>query len=323
MSLRPIVGLSDAFGVRAATLRTLQRALQDLYVQAGYEEVIPPVVERPETLHAGAGRFLADQTLVFSDPADAGLLALRSDMTPQIARIAATHLQHRKVLRLHYSGTVVQARVDGRTGSRQQWQTGIECMGIAGLEGDTEILQLAARSLAVAGFASPLLQVGHMGLIHALIEGSQHDTEQWVALLNHRSPDDVRAMLAQDRLDDDRGCLLVDLASGLGDQDWLQRHRKSVSPAFMVAVDELLALVTAVREDIADGMEVVVDAAVLPRFLYHSGMVFQGFAAGATQPLLHGGRYDAMMASHGRDMPATGFSFDLWRWLDAGAEVKV
>ncbi len=322
MSPRPIVGLSDAFGVRAATLRQLQRALQDLYGQAGYEEVIPPVVERPETLNAGAGRFLADQTLVFSDPADAGLLALRSDMTPQIARIAATHLQHCDTLRLHYSGTVVQARVDGRTGSRQQWQTGIECMGIAGLEGDMEVLQLAVRSLALAGFSESLLQVGHMGLIRALIEGSQHDLEHWVELLNHRSPDDVRAMLANDRLDEDRGHLLVDLASGLGDEAWLQKHRKSVSPMFTAAVDELLQLVAALRGHIGRGVEVVAEAAVLPRFLYHSGMVFQGFASGAAQPLLHGGRYDAMMASHGRDMPATGFSFDLWRWLDAGAEVK-
>jgi len=212
--------------------------------------------------------------------------------------------------------------VDGRTGSRQQWQTGIECMGIAGLEGDAEILQLAARSLAVAGFAGSLLQVGHMGLIHALIEGSQHDIEQWVEVLNHRSPDDVRAMLAHDRLDEKRGSLLVDLASGMGDRDWLLVHRKSVSPMFAAAVDELLELVTAVHGHVADEMNVIVDAAVLPRFLYHSGMVFQGFATGAAQPLLHGGRYDAMMASHGRDMPATGFSFDLWRWLDAGAEVN-
>jgi len=39
--------------------------------------------------------------------------------------------------------------------------------------------------------------------------------------------------------------------------------------------------------------------------------------------LLHGGRYDAMMAAHGRDMPATGFSFDLWAWLDSGVRVEV
>ncbi|RMH62542.1 MAG: ATP phosphoribosyltransferase regulatory subunit [Zetaproteobacteria bacterium] len=319
MKSRPMIGLSDAFGVRAVRLRRLQYALAEMYAEAGYAEVIPPVVDRPETLHAGAGRFLADQTLVFSDPAGAGLLALRPDMTPQVARIAATSLQREAVLRLHYSGPVVQARVDVRSGSRQQWQTGVECLGIAGLEGDIEVLRLAARSLRLAGFTQPLLLLGHMGLIHALVEGSRHDLEAWVSCLNHRSPDDVQAMLDDDRLDAERGALLVALAHGMADADWLDRHRHAVSPRFAQAAGDLLALSQAAA---SEGIRVVADAAVLPRFLYHSGLVFQGFAAGAAQPLLHGGRYDAMMSAHGRDMPATGFSFDLWRWLDAGAEVR-
>jgi len=319
MSRRPIIGLDDAFGVRAARLRRLQHALGRMYAEAGYEEVIPPVVDRPETLHAGAGRFLADQTLVFSDPAGAGLLAVRPDITPQVARIAATSLQRERILRLHYSGPVMQARVDTRSGSRQQWQTGIECLGIAGLEGDVEVLRLAARSLRLAGFERPLLLVGHMGLIHALVADSRHALEDWVACLNHRSPDDVRAMLDGDTLDAAHGTLLVELAAGRADEAWLARHRSAIGETFRQAVDALLALTQAAQDE---GIRVLADAAVLPRYLYHSGMVFQGFAAGAAQPLLHGGRYDAMMAAHGRDMPATGFSFDLWRWLDAGAGVE-
>ena len=140
--LKPVIGLEDAFGARARALRRLQNKLFDTFADAGYEEVIPPLVERPQTLSTGAGRFLADQTLVFSDPADAGLLAIRPDITPQIARIAATRMRDSEELKLCYSGQVMVARPDARTGSRQQWQTGVECLGLAGDEGAIDAARL-------------------------------------------------------------------------------------------------------------------------------------------------------------------------------------
>lgn len=315
--LKPVIGLEDAFGSRARQLRLLQGKLFDIYAQAGYEEVIPPLVERPETLSSGAGRFLLDQTLIFSDPADAGLLAIRPDMTPQVARIAATRLQDRSELRLCYSGPVMLARPDLRTGSRQQWQTGVECLGLAGEDGDVEVMHLAALSMHAAGFDKPVLQVGHMGLIRALVADSSIRLEAWCELLSRRSPEDLSQCLLTEAVSEQCKEALMTMVSGRADRMWLESKRSKLGEPFDRAATELLHLVYTVSTRLSGEVDVSVDAAVMPRFLYHSGMVFSGFAAGAAQALLHGGRYDAMMALHGRDMPATGFSFDLWSWLDA------
>ncbi len=317
MSIKPILGLDDTFGARATALRRLQFRLFEIYTAAGFSEVIPPLVERPEALSSGAGRFLADQTIVFSDPADTGLLALRPDMTPQIARIVATRLGHEPVLKLHYTGPVMLARPDVRTGSRQQWQTGVECLGLAGAEGDVEVMHLAALSMEAAGFDGAILQVGHMGLIQALVEESDSSLETWVELLARHSPEDMRDYLQTEPLAEAEKNALMALASGQGDASWLQAQKSSMSQAFAAAADELLHLVDTVNAKLSGKVSVVIDAAVTPRFLYHSGMVFAGFANNAPHALLHGGRYDKMMEAHGRDMPATGFSFDLWAWLDA------
>jgi len=314
--LKPVIGLDDAIGVRARELRRLQHLLFEAYFEAGYEEVIPPIVERPTTLNQGAGHFLSDQTLVFSDPADAGLLAIRPDMTPQIARIAATRMRDRDVLKLCYSGSVVVARPDSRTGSRQQWQTGVECLGLAGEEGDVEVMHLAALSMHAAGFDAPVLQVGHMGLIRAVVADSNADMETWATLLARRSPEDMRAHLANDSLSQAHQDALIAMVSGETDQAWLQAQGDKLGGAFAAAAGELMHLVDVVRERLSGEVEVNIDAAVMPRFLYHSGIVFSGFAAGAAHELLNGGRYDEMMKLHGRDMPATGFSCDLWAWLD-------
>ncbi|MDQ7010875.1 MAG: ATP phosphoribosyltransferase regulatory subunit [Mariprofundaceae bacterium] len=319
-SQRPVIGLDDVFGARARALRTLQSRLSVIYDEAGYEEVIPPLVERPQSLEAGAGRFLSDQTLVFSDPADTGLLAIRPDMTPQLARIAATRMQDQRELKLYYSGPVMLARPDSRTGSRQQWQTGVECLGIGGEKGDIEIMHLAALSMHAAGFRSPVLQVGHMGLLRAVVASGHTPLDVWAELLMRRSPEDMSAHLASESLDQAHGQALLAMAAGEADRGWLEVQSGKLDAAFDQAATELLHLTDTVATRLGGEVRVCVDAAVMPRFLYHSGIVFTGYARGAAQALLHGGRYDAMMQSHGRDMPATGFSFDLLTWLNGGRE---
>ncbi len=315
---RPIPGVDDAFGARAKALRELQGLLAGLFEQAGFEEVIPPIVERPQSLNSGAGRFLADQTLVFSDPADAGLLAIRPDMTPQVARIAATRLLDADELRLYYSGPVMLARPEGAGGSRELWQMGVECLGVPGEEGDAQVIELAARSMIEAGLNEPVIVLGHIGLVRALAAGARAPLEQWVAVLGRRSPDDLETMLqAEPELDAACAEALRRMASGRADFDWLDEQSERIGGAFAIAASELISLARRLKGTLPAGVELHVDAGVVPRYLYHSGAVFQGFACGCARILLHGGRYDAMMAAHGRDMPATGFSCDLWTWIDA------
>jgi len=315
---KPIIGLNDAFGAQAKALRSLQGDILSLFEAAGYEEVIPPMLERPDSMQSGAGRFLADQTVVFSDPAGAGTLAIRSDMTPQIARIAATRLQHEAILKLCYSGTVMLARPDVRGGSRQQWQTGVECLGVAGRNGDIEVMHLAARTMLAAGFEQPVLQIGHIGLLKALVEDSNISLDAWTSCISRRSPDDLAELMATENLSDAVVNALLEMVSGLADQPWIRTHIGLIHNDFDHAANELLDLVDELGDRLEGQVSVYADAAVMPRFLYHSGILFAGFADGVAQALLHGGRYDAMMAAHGRDMPATGFSCDLWALINAG-----
>ncbi len=315
---KPIIGLNDAFGAQARALRSLQGDILDLFEEAGYEEVIPPILERPDSMQSGAGRFLADQTVVFSDPAGAGTLAIRSDMTPQIARIAATRLQHEPILKLCYSGTVMLARPNVRGGSRQQWQTGVEYLGVAGRDGDIDVMHLAGRTMLAAGFDKTVLQVGHIGLLKALVADSDTALEQWTKKISRRSPDDLSELLANEQLSDAASTALLEMVTGVADEAWVRSHIGSINADFDNASKELLDLVKELNKELDGHVGVYADAAVMPRFLYHSGILFAGFADGVAQALLHGGRYDTMMAAHGRDMPATGFSCDLWALINAG-----
>ncbi len=315
----PVPGVNDIFGGEARALRRLQGNVLKLFAEHGYDEVIPPLLERPDVLLAGAGRFLMNNTLVFNDPEARGQLAVRSDMTPQIARIAATRLQHEAQLKLCYSGPVVQARGDHFDGRRQQWQTGVECLGDRSERCDLEILHLAALSMLTAGFVEPVLQIGHVGIVQALCAGSRHRLADWVEVLQHRSADDVQLLLADDQLDEKRAQALLDVARMQANQAWLQQHADAFGADFAAAANHLLQLEAAAGELLGENVTILADAALMPHFLYHSGLIFRGYTPHIHSAVLCGGRYDEMMAAHGRAMPAIGFSFDLQRWAQHAA----
>ena len=66
----------------------------------------------------------------FVDPKSLRTLALRSDMTVQVGRIAATALaQHARPLRLCYAGQVVTIKGDGLDPTRERLQLGAELIG--------------------------------------------------------------------------------------------------------------------------------------------------------------------------------------------------
>ncbi|MFH1043627.1 MAG: ATP phosphoribosyltransferase regulatory subunit, partial [Pseudomonadota bacterium] len=61
----------------------------------------------------------------------------------------------------------------------------------------------------------------------------------------------------------------------------------------------------------ASGVDVCFDLGELRGYHYHSGMVFAAYAAGWSNALALGGRYDEVGKAFGRARPATGFSMDL------------
>src|SRR4029434_9388002 len=77
----------------------------------GYARAEPPLVEFEETLFSGAGAAMATATFRMMDPISHRMIGVRADMTPQIARIAATRLGNApRPLRLSYAGQVLRVK---------------------------------------------------------------------------------------------------------------------------------------------------------------------------------------------------------------------
>src|SRR5205823_4240353 len=81
------------------------------------------------------------------DPASHRMIGVRADMTPQIARVAATRLGDApRPLRLSYAGQVLRVTGSEIRPERQIGQVGAELIGAAGPAADVEAIAVAGAS---------------------------------------------------------------------------------------------------------------------------------------------------------------------------------
>jgi ATP phosphoribosyltransferase regulatory subunit len=306
-------------------LEALRRDLLDLYRDRGYGLILPPLLEHLETLMAGAGAALEEQTFKLVDPASGRLLGLRADMTPQAAHIAARRYPDQKVVRLCYLGTVLRARADSIGGARSPRQVGCEIFGDGDVSADLEILDLLLETLARAGVRDAHLDLGHVGIYRAIAAGlnlSPADEDSLFEILQRKSVPELDQFAGSRKFAARAAKTLRTLIDLNGDVTVLKRARAELKSAGAAVVRCLDVLERAAGElgRKRPHLPIHVDLAELRGYRYQTGMVFAAFAPGHGRELARGGRYEAESGASGRTRPATGFSADLNELLRLGSE---
>src|SRR6201985_1560573 len=145
-------GLRDLLPPEAEIEAASVEALMEVFAAHGYQRVKPPLLEFEDSLLAGSGAAVADQTFRLMDPASQRMMGLRADTTPQVSRIATTRLGSApRPLRLSYAGQCLRVRGNQLAPDRQVAQAGIELIGHDSAEADAETVLVAAEALAAVG----------------------------------------------------------------------------------------------------------------------------------------------------------------------------
>lgn len=165
-------GFRDRLPPEAEAVASLLRTVLDTVAGHGYARVQPPLAERESEL----GRWLAisSGTKLFRavDPLSGDGLALRPDMTAQVARIAATRLAgHPRPLRLAYGGATVRARGTEIDPARERTQAGAELVGDDGVAASVEIIRIALEALTACGVAEATVELTLPDLVTELANG--------------------------------------------------------------------------------------------------------------------------------------------------------
>jgi len=145
-------GLEDRLTQSAAAAERIERAVLEQMHAQGYDRVRPPLIEFEKSLLRRMAGVSTRHLFRFVDPRSLRMLALRSDMTPQVGRIAATGLAGKpRPLRLSYAGQVTRMIGDQLDPRREALQLGAEIIGSDSAEAAAELVELAIASLEAAG----------------------------------------------------------------------------------------------------------------------------------------------------------------------------
>ena len=303
----------------AARKRHVETRLLEVFRRWGYREVVTPTFEFADVLEVGTDVGVRESMFKFVDRETGRMLALRADITPQIARVVATRLRDEpKPVRLAYITNVFRYDEPRVSHYREFYQAGVELIGLDKPEAEVEVIAMAIEGLRALGLERFQIDLGHPDFFRGLLEEVTSDAARRREIREALARKDVStlARLVQELAPPAAVAeALLALPTLFGRESVLERaagHARTERARRAVAnLAEVYRLLTIYG--LADS--VLLDLGEVRGFDYYSGLYFEAYIAGFGASIAGGGRYDDMLGRFGYDCPAVGFAIDVARAL--------
>ena len=312
-------GVSDFLPEAAAKIGSIEDRLLHVFELWGFRRVITPRLEYEDVLATGMGDELKGKTYRFDDRQSGRLLALSPDITPQIARIAATRMNSLPLPhRISYSERVLRQTEIQAGRSREIFQTGVELIGLDSPEADAEMIVMAIEAMQKLGLDNFTIDLGQVEFCQGVFQASGlcgEPLQQLREAVSRKDSSAVAALLKEHPVSPESARELSALPRLFGGQDVLKKAQTIVTNPRSLAALENLQQVLYILDihGVTDFLSI--DLGETRGLDYHSGITFEGFVAGFGEPVCSGGRYDNLISRYGLDAPATGFTFNLLNLL--------
>ena len=302
-------GLEDRLPLEAARITAMMHACLDVLDAHGYDRVRPPLLEFEASLAgrmAGVAVGESSSMFRFVDPASLRTLALRSDMTPQVGRIAATTLSAApRPLRLAYCGDTVVIKASQLDPARERLQLGAELIGADSVAAASEAVMLAVEALKAAGLTGISVDFTLPDLVDTLAaKAFPLGLEQIEAVRRELDTKDAGGLRAAGG----EAYLPLLYATGPFETALAALREVDAGGALKSRLDGLQAIAAS----IGDAARITLDPTERHGFEYQSWFGFTLYAEGLRRAAGRGGTYRIA----GSDEPATGFTLYLDRLAD-------
>ena len=285
-------GLSDILYPNAHIQSKIIENLLDVFSSYGYLRVKPPLVEYEETLLSdGPGEVLKDSTFRVMDPLSQKMLALRSDVTAQISRIASTRLSHlSRPLRLSYSGDVLRVKGDSFNMERQKTQVGAELIGPKSEVIDAEIMLVCVKALKSINIDNLTIDINLPFLRKYLLTGIspslKHSINQYI---------DNKDKQSLKRLKFENLNIISELMDVFGDHLNVIKYLQELKSKGILVdiIDHYLTVIDIVRKN-DKSIKLSIDPLENRGFKYHTGITFTIFSDKLKGEIAKGGSYNIL-----------------------------
>lgn len=281
--------------------------LRSLYDRFGYDRYKMSKFEEYDLYVRNKSFLLSDHIITFTDTSGK-LMALKPDVTLSIVK--NTKDVSDSVQKLYYDENVYRIAKSGY-GFCEIMQVGLECIGNVDTYCLSEVLSLAAESLALIS-EDFVLDVSHMGILSCVLDGTGADDDVRRALLQcvgEKNLHGIESVAAAAALDASAVARLQALVSTYGSAAKVLPVLKDLlaDDAGRAALDELCGVLSLLADEPWYD-RIRLDFSVVNDLNYYNGIVFQGFVRDVSAVVLSGGQYDLLMQKMGKKSGAVGFA---------------
>ena len=280
-------------------------ALRKLYSSNGYRQFKMSKFEEYDLYSKNKDFLVSDGVITFND-VGGKLLALKPDVTLSIIKNSSP--ENTGVERYYYNENVYRI-AEGSDTYKEIMQTGIECIGNITSDDMSQVLNLAAQSLATIS-NDFLLNISSVSLLSALL--TEYDiplTDTILSSVTDKNSGELDLNLNEKQLRVINTLInsYEDYSSALSKISEIANGENAKA-----ALDELTLICSTLKSS-GFGKNIKIDFSIISNQGYYSGIVFKGFINGIPKRILSGGRYDKLMRRMNRNGSAVGFAV----YLDA------
>ena len=319
-------GVRDIYNTECRKKLRTQEKLHDVLHAYGYQDIQTPTFEYFDVFRKEIGTISSRELYKFFDR-DGNTLALRPDITPSIARAAATLFETEEYpVRLCYMGNtfINHSSYQGRL--KENTQMGAELIGMDSIEADAEMLAMVVDGLKKVGLKEFQVNIGHVDFIQSLMDATGLEEEQKSEihdLIINRNYFGVEEILDnQDAADNIKAAfqVLSELMGGVEILDQAMEIAPNISAKLAVSyLQQLYKLLTLY------GVEdhITFDLSMSGSYGYYTGIVFRAYTYGTGDAIVRGGRYDNLLGKFGENTPSIGFAIIIDELMSALSRQKI
>lgn len=311
-------GFRDFMPKEARRRERLNCAVQSMFEDRGYAPIETPTLEYMRVMDRGG--HVPGNPIKLLD-AEGDLLAMRPDVTLQVARMCATRLADQEgPFRFRYSQRVFREAVSQTAENREMTQVGLEFIGAEGAQADAEVIGLMVETLCLCGLRDFTVSLGTVCVLSDLLDGATQDAD-WKAQVRTAFHDsnfvELDQLCEDPRIPSYYANAIKQLPRLRGGAEAIESVRALVEPLGCAGGLDALATTFAALEERGLAESLLVDFSVIGSFDYYTGVLFEVYSPELGTPLGSGGRYDNVLANYGKARPAAGFGLYLERVMAA------
>lgn len=319
-------GVRDIYNRECETKIAIQKKLSTVLHLYGYQDIQTPTFEYDDVFRKEIGSTSTKELYRFFDR-EGNILTLRPDITPSVARAAATLFETEDFpIRLCYAGNTFTNHMSYQGRLKENTQLGAELIGLDSIEADAEMLAMVVDGLKRTGLKEFQVNIGHVDFIQSLLEATgleEDEMDEIRTLINNRNYFGVEEILDNRSVKESVKEAFHILPELMGGPEILESAaRIAPSAEARLAVTRLQQIYKLLRLYKAED-HVTFDLSMSGSYGYYTGIIFRAYTYGTGDAVVRGGRYDHLLEKFGKSTPSIGFAIIIDELMSALNRQKI